>query len=51
MEELIYCDNCGTIMNDKGCKLVCPKCHYFYSCSDFVYPQVGTEPDKRDENG
>ena len=29
------CPNCGTTMDDNHCKLNCPKCGYFKSCSDF----------------
>lgn len=28
------CENCGTRMQDVKCKLVCPKCRNFRSCSD-----------------
>lgn len=28
------CENCGTHMEDRSCKLVCPKCKVFRSCSD-----------------
>jgi len=37
MQETLYCDNCGSALRDRSCQLVCPKCHVFYSCSDFVY--------------
>lgn len=30
-----YCPNCGTHLQNRGCKYRCPKCHYFMSCSDF----------------
>jgi ribosomal protein S27AE len=29
------CPNCGTQLDEQKCKLVCPKCFYFKSCSDF----------------
>jgi ribosomal protein S27AE len=29
------CPNCGTALNEHGCKLTCHKCGYFKSCSDF----------------
>ena len=28
------CENCGSRMEDVKCKLVCPKCKSFRSCSD-----------------
>lgn len=34
----ICCDNCGARMIERGCKLVCPRCAYYYSCSDYLYP-------------
>ena len=29
------CPNCGMQMDENRCKLNCPKCGYFKSCSDF----------------
>ena len=29
------CPNCGMKMDENRCKLNCPKCGYFKSCSDF----------------
>jgi ribosomal protein S27AE len=29
------CPNCGAQLDEEKCKLVCPKCSYFKSCSDF----------------
>jgi hypothetical protein len=30
-----FCPNCGTEMGDSRCKLKCPNCEFFLSCSDF----------------
>src|ERR1041385_8876136 len=29
------CPNCGAQLNEQKCKLVCPNCFYFKSCSDY----------------
>jgi ribosomal protein S27AE len=29
------CPNCGAQLDEQKCKLVCPNCFYFKSCSDF----------------
>jgi hypothetical protein len=29
------CPNCGAQLVEEKCKLTCPKCFYFKSCSDF----------------
>ncbi len=29
------CPNCGMEMDENHCKLNCPRCGYFKSCSDF----------------
>jgi hypothetical protein len=29
-----YCDNCGTPLQSFRCRLVCPKCGFFHSCSE-----------------
>jgi uncharacterized Zn finger protein (UPF0148 family) len=29
------CPNCGARLDEQKCKLVCPNCSYFKSCSDF----------------
>ena len=36
-EHWRFCLQCGhELVNDK-CKLRCPRCHYFMSCSDFDF--------------
>jgi hypothetical protein len=30
-----FCPNCSTQLVDHRCKLKCPKCGYYLSCSDF----------------
>ena len=29
------CANCGSEMEERKCKLICPGCGYFLSCSDY----------------
>ncbi len=29
------CPNCGADMHSQSCKLRCPRCGYYKSCSDF----------------
>jgi hypothetical protein len=33
---MLYCPNCSEKLRDRGCKLRCPRCHYYMSCSDYV---------------
>jgi len=30
-----WCLRCGHELHNEKCKLRCPRCHYFMSCSDF----------------
>jgi hypothetical protein len=30
-----FCPNCSARLTEKSCKLECPQCGYFLSCSDF----------------
>ena len=34
-EVMQVCPNCSAQMRDRSCKLVCPQCGFFLSCSDF----------------
>jgi Zn finger protein HypA/HybF involved in hydrogenase expression len=29
------CPNCGARLREHRCKLLCPRCHYYMSCSDY----------------
>jgi len=29
-----YCVNCGTLLEGRRCKLICPKCGFYHSCSE-----------------
>jgi len=30
-----WCPRCSAELHNEKCKLRCPRCHYFMSCSDF----------------
>jgi len=36
-EHWRYCLQCGQELINEKCKLRCPRCHYFMSCSDFDF--------------
>jgi len=36
-EHWRYCLQCGHELINEKCKLRCPRCHYFMSCSDFYF--------------
>ncbi len=36
-EHWRYCLQCGHELVNEKCKLRCPRCHYFMSCSDFDF--------------
>ena len=36
-EHWRYCPQCGQELINEKCKLRCPRCHYFMSCSDFDF--------------
>lgn len=35
-EPMLYCPVCGTRLTERKCKLLCEKCGYYMSCSDYV---------------
>jgi hypothetical protein len=36
-EHWRFCPQCGHELINERCKLRCPRCHYFMSCSDFDF--------------
>lgn len=34
-EPMHYCPSCSKRLHNWSCKLVCPSCGYYMSCSDF----------------
>jgi ribosomal protein S27AE len=36
-EHWRFCPQCGGELINEKCKLRCPRCHYFMSCSDFDF--------------
>ena len=35
-EPMLYCPGCTQRLDARGCKLVCGRCGYYMSCSDYV---------------
>jgi hypothetical protein len=36
LENLVRtCPNCSATLEESRCKLLCPRCHYYMSCSDY----------------
>ncbi len=31
-----YCPRCSARLAERSCKLICPQCGYYMSCSDFL---------------
>ncbi len=34
-DPMAYCPVCSTRLSERKCKLVCEKCGYYLSCSDY----------------
>ena len=34
-QPIAICPNCSTELRDQRCKLSCPRCGFYLSCSDF----------------
>jgi hypothetical protein len=34
-EPMLYCPVCSTRLTGRKCKLICEKCGYYMSCSDY----------------
>ena len=34
-EPMLYCPVCSTRLTGRTCKLICEKCGYYMSCSDY----------------
>jgi uncharacterized Zn finger protein (UPF0148 family) len=33
-KRIYFCDLCGTDMNERNCKVICPNCGNRFDCSD-----------------
>jgi methionyl-tRNA synthetase len=34
-QAMLYCPVCSTRLTERKCKLICEKCGYYLSCSDY----------------
>jgi hypothetical protein len=34
-EPMLYCPVCSRCLEESKCKLICPQCGYYMSCSDY----------------
>ena len=39
----VGCLRCGEVMEERGCKVRCPRCGAFYDCSDGMLPMPEAE--------